>query len=128
MAKRTFPERSGPERSEKTPSKSVRSEEPVSWCFVITVKPGQSKIFLRRESPGEKEPVWILGVREPARDGLANLASVRALAEILDVSPSSIAILRGQSSRTKRIEVTGIEKSLGEARLTAATSRTPSRM
>lgn len=99
-----------------------KSEGRDSWCFVITVKPGQSREFLRRESPDGKDPVWVVGVRVPAREGLANEAVVVALAKFLEVAPSSVTILRGQSSRTKRIEVAGIGAALGEARLTAVSS------
>ncbi|MGH2408039.1 MAG: DUF167 domain-containing protein [Candidatus Limnocylindrales bacterium] len=46
-------------------------------------------------------------VRAPAIDGAANEALRRLLADSLHLSPSAVALQAGQTSRRKRVEVTG---------------------
>lgn len=47
----------------------------------------------------------VVAVREPAVDGRANDAVVRAVASYLGVAPSAIVLRRGASSRTKLLEI-----------------------
>jgi hypothetical protein len=69
--------------------------------IAVTVKPNS-------KSPGVtqlSERDFRVAVREPARDGKANLAVIDLLARHFGVAKSHIKILRGQSSRNKLIEI-----------------------
>jgi uncharacterized protein YggU (UPF0235/DUF167 family) len=60
------------------------------------------------ESPllGEmKGPEFIIAVTEPAKEGKANHAVEKAIAEFLKVPRSCVHIVAGQTSRTKVVEV-----------------------
>jgi uncharacterized protein (TIGR00251 family) len=59
----------------------------------------------------------------PPVDGAANLELTAVLAKALRVPRSAIAIVRGESSRTKLVEVVGIGAAELRARLAAAVSR-----
>ena len=69
--------------------------------YTVHVKPGSRKGPLVEESPGG----LTVYVRERAVDGAANAAVVRVLAEHFRVPRSRVEIVRGHTSRTKRIEV-----------------------
>jgi uncharacterized protein (TIGR00251 family) len=72
----------------------------------VRLKPGA-----RREkivSIGERE--ICIAVTAPPVDGKANRALVELLAGILDMPKSSIAILRGETSRIKLVELCGMTK------------------
>jgi len=103
-----------PKKSASDPAATQKSPRKV-WRFEINVKPGQARPCLRREQRG-----WILGVREPARDGLANKGVVRALSDYIGVPVSSVSIVRGEGSRIKLIEVSGIDPEEGSRRLEGA--------
>lgn len=47
-----------------------------------------------------------VAVTAPAREGRANAAVVRAVAEFLNVAPSWVRIVRGLASRRKVLEIT----------------------
>jgi uncharacterized protein (TIGR00251 family) len=59
-------------------------------------------------------------VTEPPEDGRANRAVVELLAERLGVRAAAVTVVRGASSRTKTIEVTGLTSGEVRARLGAA--------
>ena len=90
-----------------------------SWFLVVGVKPGQSRCFLRGGTSGEGAPSWVVGVREPAREGRANEGVVRALAGFLGASLSSVTLVSGHGSRVKRLSITGVTESEGLSRLRA---------
>jgi len=69
--------------------------------LIVRVKPGSRRGPLVEESPDG----LIVHVRERAVDGAANAGLVRALADRFDVAPRRVQILRGHSSRVKRVEV-----------------------
>lgn len=50
-------------------------------------------------------------------DGKANACLLAFLADRLDVAKSAVSLLSGDSSRAKRVRITGIEPSLVNARL-----------
>ena len=50
----------------------------------------------------------LVKVKEPPREGKANRAVVRLLAEYYKVSPSSVRIISGFGSRNKVIEIEGL--------------------
>jgi uncharacterized protein (TIGR00251 family) len=47
-------------------------------------------------------------VGAPARDGKANLAVVRLIADLFGVRPSAVAIVRGETLRDKVVAIHGI--------------------
>ena len=59
-------------------------------------------------------------VTEPPQDGRANQAVIELLAERLGVRKSAVTVVRGASSRTKTIEVTGLTLDELRKRLGAA--------
>jgi uncharacterized protein (TIGR00251 family) len=72
--------------------------------FAIRVQPRAS----RTEVTGLHGDALRIRVNAPPVDGAANEAVVRTLAETLDVSPRSVSIVAGASSRTKIVEITGL--------------------
>jgi uncharacterized protein len=77
----------------------------VSARLVVTVKPGS-------KAPGiiVSGAAVTVRVREPAVEGRASEAARRALAAALDVSPSSMTLVRGAASRNKAFAVAGLTK------------------
>ncbi|MFT4213497.1 MAG: DUF167 domain-containing protein [Microbacterium sp.] len=69
--------------------------------YSIRVKPGSRKGPLVEEDAGG----LTVHVRERAIDGAANGGVVRALAAHFGVAPRDVEIVRGHSSRLKRVEV-----------------------
>jgi uncharacterized protein (TIGR00251 family) len=67
----------------------------------VTVKPNARSAAITQVSEVE----FRVAIREPARDGKANLALVDLLARHFDVPKSSITIVRGHASRKKIIEL-----------------------
>ncbi|MGC8528664.1 MAG: DUF167 domain-containing protein [Leptospirillia bacterium] len=102
--------------------KSGTGKESSGWMLVIEVKPGQSRVFLRRGTSDGTAPKWVVGIKEPPREGQANEGVLRVLAEYLGVSPSSISLVSGHTSRIKRLSVRGIDESIGVKRLRSQTS------
>lgn len=69
--------------------------------IMVTVKPGCSKPGVEKLADG----TFLVRVREPAREGLANTAVILALAEELSVPKSRIRMIRGEGSRIKMFEI-----------------------
>lgn len=69
--------------------------------FTVRVKPGSRKGPLVESTADE----LIVHVRERAIDGSANDGLVKALAAHFGVAPSRVRIVRGHTSRIKRVEV-----------------------
>jgi uncharacterized protein (TIGR00251 family) len=67
----------------------------------VTVKPNARSAAIAQVSEVELR----VAIREPARDGKANLALVDLLARYFDVPKSSVTIVRGHASRKKIIEM-----------------------
>lgn len=67
----------------------------------ITAKPGSKKPGIEKTD----ETHWIIRVREPATEGKANKAVLRAIADELKLPISRISILRGEGSRNKVITI-----------------------
>jgi uncharacterized protein (TIGR00251 family) len=66
----------------------------------VRVKPGSKTEELGREGDS-----FIVKVKEPAREGKANQAVIKLLAEHFGVPKSQVRILSGFKSRNKVIEV-----------------------
>jgi hypothetical protein len=70
----------------------------------ITVKAGSKKPGIEKSD----ESNWIVRVREPAVEGRANEAVLRAIAEELKIPGSSVRLLRGGKSKKKVVEIVAI--------------------
>ena len=68
----------------------------------------------REEIAGEREGVLQVRVTAPPVDGAANEALVRLLAKRLRVAKGAVAIVSGETSRSKVVEVDGLTE--GEVR------------
>jgi uncharacterized protein (TIGR00251 family) len=66
----------------------------------IKVKPGA-----RKEGIGMENDALVVRVTAPATEGKANEALVRLLSAALDIPKSRIAIVAGNTSRFKRVEM-----------------------
>jgi uncharacterized protein (TIGR00251 family) len=68
----------------------------------VKVKPNS-----RTEEVSQEGHSFIVRVKEPPREGKANQAVIKLLAEYFGVSKSNVRILSGFGSRNKIVEVTG---------------------
>lgn len=67
----------------------------------VKVKPGSGKNKI--EKIGENR--YLISVKEPAAEGRANQAAVRALAKYFSVSVAQVVIIKGHASRQKVVEI-----------------------
>ena len=58
----------------------------------------------------------LVKVRAAPADGAANLAVLRVIADLLDVGPSRLHLVRGATSRTKVVAIDGAAESELKAR------------
>ena len=72
--------------------------------FSIRVVPRASK----SEIVGESEGILRIRISAPLVDGAANDEVVRVLAKAVGVAKSNLAIVSGQTSKTKRIGIVGV--------------------
>lgn len=77
----------------------------------------------RSEIVGREGDVWRVRLTAPPAEGRANAALVALLAETLDVRRSDVAILRGQTSRDKLVEIAGLGEDQVASRLADEASR-----
>jgi uncharacterized protein len=75
--------------------------------LTVRVKPGSRKGPLVEETTKDPAASVTVYVRERAVDGAANAGVVTALAAHYGVARSKVTILRGESSRIKRVRVEG---------------------
>jgi len=68
--------------------------------IIVKVKPNA-----RQEKVEQAGDLYTVHVKEPARENKANLAVIRVLAEHFGVPRSRIAILRGEKSKQKIVEI-----------------------
>lgn len=59
-------------------------------------------------------------ITAPPVEGKANEALLRYLAEVLDISPSSLEIVAGQSGRDKWISILGLDSAMVQERIKQA--------
>lgn len=71
----------------------------------------------RNEITGVVEGALRIRLQAPPVDGKANKALLRFLADLLDMPPSSLAILSGDTGRNKRILITGMAEAQVASRL-----------
>ena len=83
----------------------------------VRVQPGARRdALVGRLESGE----WKLAVVAPPEDGRANDAVVELVAVLLGVKRRQVTVARGQSSRVKQVEVTGLSTAAAERKLEAA--------
>lgn len=91
----------------------IASDAP--WTLNVRVTPRSARNGVIKYEDG----VLHLRLTAPPVEGAANAACESYLAELLEVSKSSVAVTRGPKSRDKTLTVTGISEAQGRARLTA---------
>lgn len=85
--------------------------------LALRVQPGAKRTALvSRLASGE----WKVAVSAPPSDGRANEAVLELVSDLLGVKRRQVALLRGESSRGKLVEVEGIDEAAALARLAAA--------
>ena len=85
----------------------------------ITVSPGATKT----ELVGRHGTGWRARVAATPERGRANRALVELLADALGVGRERIAVVAGQTSRRKQVEVEGLDAAELDRRLEAAVAR-----
>jgi uncharacterized protein YggU (UPF0235/DUF167 family) len=73
--------------------------------LTVRVKPGSRKGPLVEETTDDPAASVTVFVRERAVDGAANAGVIAALAAHFGIARSNVTILRGESSRIKRVRV-----------------------
>jgi uncharacterized protein YggU (UPF0235/DUF167 family) len=73
--------------------------------LTVRVKPGSRKGPLVEEPTDDPAASVTVFVRERAVDGAANAGVIAALAAHFGIARSNVTILRGESSRIKRVRV-----------------------
>ena len=69
--------------------------------IIVKTKPGAKENKIEKVD----EANYIVHIKEPPKDGKANAALVKFLAEYFDVSPSMVEIISGYMARVKVIEI-----------------------
>jgi uncharacterized protein (TIGR00251 family) len=90
--------------------------------------PERLSVYISPKSPrdeiaGIRQGELHLRVTVPPEGGKANAAACRLVAKALGVPKSSVRVARGESSRHKQIEVSGVARSLVEELLHDAGGR-----
>ena len=66
---------------------------------------------------------WKVRVAAPPEDGRANAAVVRLIADTVSVKRDAVSLVSGHGSKDKVVELSGIDLSRVERRLTAAAEK-----
>lgn len=74
---------------------------------------------------GLRDGVLVVRVTAPPVDGRANAAVCRVLAELLDLRPSRLTIIRGERARDKVVAVEGLDQATVDAAVRSAIVRRP---
>lgn len=80
---------------------------PAQQPHIITVKatPGARKPRVELDHTETGAPLYKVYVTAPPEDGKANKAVIEALAKHLGLRKSDLRLIKGQTSRTKQIEI-----------------------
>jgi uncharacterized protein len=81
--------------------------------LTIRVVPRASKPGLAGTRNGE----YLIRLSAPPVEGAANAELIQLLSTVLDIPKRNISIVSGERSRTKRVEVTGIDAGVVRRRL-----------
>lgn len=77
--------------------------------LTVRVQPGARRDAVGGRYGTAEPPVLIVRVAAPATDGRANDRLIRVLAAELGVSRHAVTVVSGATSRTKVIEVSGVD-------------------
>jgi len=69
--------------------------------FTVKVKPNSKQPGIKKLGDNS----FTVSVREPAKEGRANQAVIKALAEHLDVAPTRVRLVSGQKFKAKVIDI-----------------------
>lgn len=84
---------------------SGASDTPAAARIEVRLRPGAS----REELAGFRDGILQARVSAPPVEGRANRALCRLIAKRVGVAPSRVRVVRGERSRTKLVEVAGVE-------------------
>ena len=77
--------------------------------ILVRAKPGAKRAFIKEEArtlfEENRMRHFTVAVKEPAKEGRANHAIERALAEHFDVALSRVRIVAGHTARNKVVEI-----------------------
>jgi hypothetical protein len=86
--------------------------------ITVRVSPGAA----RDEITGIKDGVWQIKVKAPPEAGKANYALLRLLGKALKLKSSDLDIVRGHTSRHKRVAVIGLSEAEVSERLSSSSA------
>ena len=78
------------------------------------------RVIPRAAKPGPagmRDGTFLIRLSAPPVEGAANAELIELLSDLLDIPKRNISILAGERSRTKRVEVIGIDEAAAHARL-----------
>jgi uncharacterized protein len=93
--------------------------EAVSTRVRLRVSPGANRAHV----VGRHGEAWKLRVAAPAEGGRANEAVVRLLAETLSLPREAVMLVSGHGARDKIVELTGLDSTHIERRLSSAAGK-----
>jgi hypothetical protein len=88
-------------------------DTPQGVTLRVRVQPRSSRNALG----GEREGALLVRLTAPPVEGRANQALARLLADVLDIPPSAVRLVRGDSGRDKLVAIAGIDAATARARL-----------
>ncbi len=88
--------------------------------IAVKVQPGASANRLAAKTGDE----WKITLTAPPVEGRANRACIEFLARLLRVPRSAVTIIRGETSRRKLVEITGMSQTEVESKLDHAAAQT----
>lgn len=94
-------------------------ETPAGAVFSVHVVPRAS----RTEIAGIRDGLLKVRITAPPVDGKANEECLRVVADLLGVKRARLAIVAGETARTKTVSVAGMKAAEVEARVTGLTPR-----
>lgn len=93
------------------PLEIVETNEGVTFSIRVVPRASKSEIV------GEHDGALKVRISSPPVDGTANEDVVRILAKAVGVAKSDVAIISGQTAKTKRIRITGVTAAQLQSRL-----------
>jgi hypothetical protein len=66
---------------------------------------------------GTRDGAFLIKLHAPPVEGAANAELIELLSDLLEIPRRNITIVRGERSRTKQVEVIGVESDFVHARL-----------
>jgi uncharacterized protein (TIGR00251 family) len=100
-------------RPRTSPGRSASSRDIAHARIAVKVQPGASRDRLIGKT-GEE---WRIALTAPPVEGRANRACMDFLARVLGVPRSAVIIVRGETSRRKLVQISGMLQSEVESKL-----------